>query len=115
MTGKELADALVRIADSLRDVGEVSRLQAEIAPGAVLIVGPESRDNWSQDHYQAAYERDGRRCRYCGAKDRPLTIDHLVPRSQGGSDFIENLVVCCRNCNSRKGPRTPEQAGMVLS
>lgn len=57
-------------------------------------------------------ERDGFRCRYC--RDRAITLDHLKPRSQGGSNEDSNLVACCVPCNSRKGPRTPHQAGMVV-
>lgn len=68
---------------------------------------------WSREHYAAVYERDHFECRYCGSI-RKLSIDHVVPRSQGGSDDEDNLVVACRSCNSRKGARTPEEAGMVL-
>ena len=68
---------------------------------------------WSKAAYPAVYQRDGRACRYCGAT-AALTIDHVVPRIQGGGDEAENLVVACRTCNSRKHGRTPEQAGMVL-
>lgn len=43
----------------------------------------------------------GRACIYCG---RPgTTIDHLIPRSRGGKNFVGNLAPCCRSCNSRKG------------
>lgn len=59
------------------------------------------------------YERDGRACRYCGAKE-DLEIDHVIPRAQGGRDTEDNLVVACAACNGRKGNRTPEQAGMAL-
>ena len=59
---------------------------------------------WSKKHYAAAYARDGRQCRYCGATCN-LSIDHIVPRSRGGSDELENLAVACRVCNSRKGAR----------
>jgi 5-methylcytosine-specific restriction endonuclease McrA len=69
--------------------------------------------SWSKVNYAAAYERDGNRCRYCGSIER-LSIDHVRPRVQGGSDDLENLAVACRPCNSRKNGRTPEQAGMAL-
>jgi len=67
--------------------------------------------NWNRDAYPAVFRRDGYSCRYCGSTDY-LSIDHVVPRHQGGSDDEPNLVVACRSCNSRKGARTPEQAGM---
>lgn len=45
------------------------------------------------------------RCAYCGVKDR-LTLDHVVPRSRGGSDSVTNLVAACNSCNQRKGNRS---------
>ncbi len=62
---------------------------------------------------QNIFRRDGFRCGYCGTT-RALTVDHVVPRSQGGKDSWENLVTACESCNRRKGNRTPEQAGMPL-
>lgn len=58
--------------------------------------------------------RDGHRCQYCGNKRGPMTVDHVVPRTQGGTDTWENLVCACVACNNRKGHRTPEQAGLSL-
>jgi hypothetical protein len=66
-----------------------------------------------QANYAATYARDKHACRYCRAVVG-LSIDHVTPRSQGGSDAVSNLVVCCKACNARKGARTPEQAGMTL-
>jgi 5-methylcytosine-specific restriction endonuclease McrA len=62
------------------------------------------------------YIRDRYRCQYCGehrhAKD--LTLDHILPRAQGGESTPANLVTACVKCNQRKGNRTPEQARMPL-
>jgi HNH endonuclease len=63
--------------------------------------------------------RDAGRCRYCGRRvdfaDRKgpqgATYDHLDPR---GPNTLENVVVCCRACNSRKRGRTIAEAGMKL-
>jgi 5-methylcytosine-specific restriction endonuclease McrA len=44
-----------------------------------------------------------RRCAYCGATAVPLNIDHVHPRSRGGSNRISNLVVACVPCNQSKG------------
>ena len=64
--------------------------------------------------FGALVDRDGGEfCRYCGATD-DLTIDHVVPRCQGGDDDTDNLVLCCSHCSSRKNGRTPEQAGLNL-
>ena len=57
--------------------------------------------------------RDGHTCQYCGS-DRQLTLDHVLPRSQGGAHTWENVVAACASCNSYKGARTPEVADMHL-
>jgi len=58
--------------------------------------------------------RDHFTCQYCGRETRELTLDHVVPRSQGGRHTWENVVSACKLCNRKKGGRTPEQAGMTL-
>lgn len=63
------------------------------------------------------FARDGNRCQYCG-KTYPhyqLSFDHVTPRSRGGETCWENVVTCCLTCNSRKGDRTPVEAGMHLT
>ena len=61
----------------------------------------------------AIYQRDGHKCQYCGAT-RKLTIDHIIPKSKGGSDDWDNLVVACSSCNIKKGDKYLEQTGMKL-
>jgi 5-methylcytosine-specific restriction endonuclease McrA len=60
--------------------------------------------------------RDENRCQYCGHKfpTHQLSLDHVMPRSQGGGTNWENIVCACLTCNVRKGGRTPGQAGMRL-
>ncbi|MEO0476611.1 MAG: HNH endonuclease [Planctomycetota bacterium] len=62
------------------------------------------------------FARDKNICQYCGNKfaTSELSLDHVIPRSQGGGTSWENLVCCCVGCNSKKGGRTPEQAHMPL-
>jgi 5-methylcytosine-specific restriction endonuclease McrA len=50
-------------------------------------------------------EKWNRQCAYCGVKDVPLEIEHIQPKSQGGSDRISNLCLACHKCNQRKGNR----------
>jgi 5-methylcytosine-specific restriction endonuclease McrA len=57
--------------------------------------------------------RDGRRCAYCGR--RADTIDHVVPRSRGGTHTWDNCVAACRVCNSRKADRLIEELGWTLA
>ena len=44
-------------------------------------------------------------CAYCLRSDVPLTMDHIIPVSKGGSHTQENVVPSCKSCNSRKGAR----------
>jgi 5-methylcytosine-specific restriction endonuclease McrA len=67
------------------------------------------RAPWSR---RGVLVRDRHRCAYCGR--RATTIDHLVPRSQGGGDTWLNTVAACPEDNHRKADRTPAQAGMRL-
>jgi 5-methylcytosine-specific restriction endonuclease McrA len=58
---------------------------------------------------RAVFARDGGRCVYCLA---PATsIDHVVPRSRGGSHVWENVVSCCRRCNHAKADRAIAELG----
>jgi 5-methylcytosine-specific restriction endonuclease McrA len=59
------------------------------------------------------FKRDDGKCGYCNST-KNLTLDHIKPKSKGGLNTWENLVTCCFSCNSKKGDRTPEQAGMKL-
>ena len=62
------------------------------------------------------FRRDGGKCQYCGRAfpKNELTIDHVIPRSHGGTSRWDNVVCSCGRCNRKKGGRTPEQAGMRL-
>ena len=65
---------------------------------------------------RAVMARDNYTCQYCGATPGRglLTLDHVVPRSKGGTTTWENVVAACRTCNMKKGDRTPEEAHMAL-
>ncbi len=65
---------------------------------------------------RAIWERDGRRCQYTGKVLAPGegNIDHVVPRSRGGTTSWENCVLACRQVNSRKADRLPEEVGLRL-
>ncbi|MCS6824151.1 MAG: HNH endonuclease [Cytophagaceae bacterium] len=62
---------------------------------------------------QNIFKRDNYQCQYCGATT-DLTLDHVLPRSRGGLTSWDNLVTACKQCNSRKGDYTPEEAQMPL-
>jgi 5-methylcytosine-specific restriction endonuclease McrA len=62
------------------------------------------------------FARDNNQCQYCGKKcpTSELSLDHVIPRSQGGPTTWENIVCACVECNVKKGGRTPRQANMSL-
>ena len=62
---------------------------------------------------RAVFARDRWTCQYCGHERGSLTVDHVVPRSKGGSSSWDNIVTCCAPCNRRKGDRLPRQANMT--
>jgi len=49
-----------------------------------------------------------RTCIYCNSKNVPLEVEHIIPKSQGGSNKISNLAIACRKCNIKKGNQKPE-------
>lgn len=54
-------------------------------------------------------EKWNRECAYCGKKDVPLEIEHIKPKSKGGSDRISNLTLACRPCNEKKNSKSIEE------
>lgn len=62
---------------------------------------------------QEVLRRDRSTCQYCG-NSKKLTLDHVIPRSKGGTHTWDNVVIACETCNHRKGNRTPVEANMTL-
>lgn len=66
--------------------------------------------NWiSQKKRLAIYLRDGLSCAWCGESVETgvkLTLDHVVPHCQGGTNKESNLVTCCKRCNDSRGKRS---------
>jgi hypothetical protein len=56
-------------------------------------------------------EKFGRKCAYCGKTGVPLEVEHIIPKSRGGSDRISNLTLACTPCNQKKNNRTAEEFG----
>jgi 5-methylcytosine-specific restriction endonuclease McrA len=74
---------------------------------------PKKRPRFSQKNI---WIRDNFTCQYTGKKLRPGegNIDHVVPRSRGGSTAWENCVLACKQVNAKKADATPEEAGLRL-
>jgi 5-methylcytosine-specific restriction endonuclease McrA len=65
---------------------------------------------------QNILRRDQYCCQYCNIEmtDKEATVDHIIPKSKGGSSSWVNMVAACRDCNLAKGNRTPKEAKMDL-
>ena len=61
-----------------------------------------------REHLLAKWQRQ---CAYCQTSGVPLQVEHLIPKSRGGSDRASNLVIAYDLCNKRKGSRTAEEFG----
>jgi 5-methylcytosine-specific restriction endonuclease McrA len=74
---------------------------------------PYRKKAYSKKHI---FLRDNYSCQYCGRSELPndLTLDHILPQSRGGKSVWENLVTCCRRCNSKKKNMTPREASMTV-
>ena len=56
-------------------------------------------------------EKFKRQCVYCKKKNIPFEIEHIIPKSRGGSNRVNNLTIACRECNQRKDNMTAEEFG----
>lgn len=101
---KESGDFLRSISDRF-PVPTVIRLLGKLVKQITPKVTYSRRNVHVRDHYT---------CQYCGSVSN-LTLDHVMPVSRGGKSTWENVVTACYPCNSGKGSRTPEEAGMKLA
>ena len=65
---------------------------------------------------QSLYDRDNGKCQYCSKQlnKKEATIDHIIPKSKGGTNEWDNVVIACKPCNSRKGDILLDQCGLTL-
>ena len=62
------------------------------------VTGSEAKRKWRQ----AIKEKWNYECAYCGSEEN-LTLDHITPRSKGGSEKVTNILCACHSCNQSKG------------
>lgn len=101
----------------LRKVCNIKAISMELVRfDTQLIRNPEISGTQYQQGELAGYEvreylleKWNRTCVYCGKTDVPLEIEHIVPRSKGGSNGVSNLTLACHGCNQRKGNMPVEQ------
>lgn len=112
------AEAIERVIIALRKLAPISRVL--VAPETTgFTLQTETPDELRRRLIEAyGHPRaDGSReavCCYCGRVGGHVELDHILPRSRGGTSAWANLTLACALCNRRKGDRTPEEAGMTL-
>jgi len=103
----------------LRRFASIAALSQELVRfDTQLLENPEISGVEYQQGELAAYEireylleKFGRRCAYCGATDRPLHVEHIVPKARGGTNRVSNLTLACEPCNTAKGTQTADEFG----
>jgi 5-methylcytosine-specific restriction endonuclease McrA len=58
--------------------------------------------SFTREEWEARKIQFGNRCAYCGRKTKYLTPDHYIPLSRGGTNFIDNIIPACQQCNRHK-------------
>jgi len=56
-------------------------------------------------------EKFNRTCVYCGVRDVPMEVEHIVPKTRGGSNRVSNLTLSCQPCNQKKSDQTVAEFG----
>jgi len=69
----------------------------------------EARGSFANQELAERWQLFDYRCVYCGSKRKKLTIDHWIPLSRGGTNYIENIVPACVGCNLRKHVRRGDE------
>ncbi|BAY45332.1 hypothetical protein SAMD00079811_29350 [Scytonema sp. HK-05] len=83
---------------------DTQKMQAETIEGVQYQQGT----LWGYQVREYLLEKWGRCCAYCNSSGVPLQIDHIKPKSKGGSDRISNLTLACERCNLAKGNKPVE-------
>lgn len=73
------------------------------------IAKEDAQNDMTAQQFREICAAQGFRCAYCGKKSKRLEMEHIIPRSKGGSNTYTNIVGACRSCNSKK------HTGPVLS
>jgi 5-methylcytosine-specific restriction endonuclease McrA len=113
----DLGENLFAMAGGLQ---ERSGLRSEFVTSSIVMIRGRHRIPYGHAHVgltkHRLFARDRHVCAYCGGlfAESELTVEHIQPVSRGGTLTWTNVVTACRSCNTRKGSRTPEEAGMPL-
>ena len=95
-------------------IENVSFDTAQMTAGTNLIGAAYQQGNLYQNKLRSfIFSRSGGKCVYCGAK--ATEIDHVIPRSNGGTNSSYNLVASCKSCNQMKSNKTLKEFGKIMN
>jgi 5-methylcytosine-specific restriction endonuclease McrA len=111
--------AHIQLIDTIKTLVPVTYTKLEVATMDTQkmqnpeISGIEYQQGTLQGYHIREYllEKWGRKCAYCGKTGVLLQVEHIIPRSRGGSDRVSNLTLSCGPCNQKKGDRTAAEFG----
>ncbi|MFW9914186.1 MAG: RNA-guided endonuclease IscB [Candidatus Thorarchaeota archaeon] len=112
-------DSHFRLVRILQKMLPITRITVEVGTfDSRKLQNPEIKGVEYQQGELAGYEvreyllhKWGRTCAYCGKTNLPLEIEHILPKSRGGSDRVSNLTLSCRPCNLKKRNQTATEFG----
>ena len=112
-------DSHIKLVDRLKSILPITKVVVEVANFDQQkmqnpeISGIEYQQGALQGYEVREYllEKWKRTCAYCGKTDVPLEIEHIVPKSRGGSNRVSNLTIACHECNQAKNNLTAEEFG----
>ena len=116
---KHKLETHLRLVKKIKDLLPISKIIVEIASfDTQKMMNPEiSGIEYQQGELQGyevreyLLEKFNRTCAYCKKQNIPLQIEHIVPKSRGGSNRISNLTIACEKCNKEKNNLTAEEFG----
>jgi len=95
--------------------GYITTIKRKISAPHVMVLNSYDRvPTISTFSKRNVLKRDRYTCQYCGKQSRDLTIDHVLPKSRGGTTVWTNVVTACEECNRSKADKTLKKSGMVL-
>ena len=112
-------DTHLKIIDKIKSILPITNIIIEIATFDAQkmqnpeISGIEYQQGTLQGYNIREYllEKFKHKCAYCNKKDIPLEIEHIIPKSRGGSNRVSNLTIACHGCNQAKNDLTAEEFG----
>jgi len=109
----------IKLVNRLKDILPITKLIVEVAKFDTQkmqnpeIEGVEYQQGELQGYLVRNYllEKFNYQCKYCGKEDTPLEVEHITPKSRGGSNRVDNLTISCHKCNQKKGSQTAKEFG----